>query len=184
MVAPLGSSRCCSCHVFNFMQGKNKSKEKEQTISECEIVLCMYVVEVVVAVTDRHKEREKEVVGVQPREVEEQIFEMEKGYVVLCCVFVVNDKVLRYAFLCCLGGLWLELLSSIYFQRWTLLLVYGNLKKVTFKLQTQHAQSSLCLHQHNTIRQNLGHCYLLLLLIDSFYLLSHFVYYVNPTHNP
>ncbi|WVZ02978.1 hypothetical protein V8G54_023784, partial [Vigna mungo] len=107
------------------MQGKNKSKEKEQTISECEIVLCMYVVEVVATVTDR--EREKEVVGVQPREVEEQIFEMEKGYVVLCCVFVVNDKVLRYAFLCCLGGLWLELLSSIYFQRWTLLLVYGNL---------------------------------------------------------
>ena len=69
-------------------KGKNELKEKEQRISEREIVLC------IVEVSNnrdterkrkrkRERERVKEVVGVQPREVEEQRFEMEKSCVCL-----------------------------------------------------------------------------------------------------
>jgi len=98
---------------------------------------------------------EKEVVGVQPREVEEQRFEMEK-VVCVCC----DDKVLWYAF--------------------SLLYLFPTLDFVTFlrEFEKGHFQitNTTCIiitllppTQHNTLKSS---------SILPFN--SHFVYYVNP----
>ena len=72
---------------------------------------------------------DKEVVGVQPREVEEQRFEMQK------CVWAVNNRQgLWYAFVWVLFAWGFSLFIS---NVGHCFLVYGNLKNtVSFKLQT------------------------------------------------